>query len=239
MKAEDLLDQLGYANSKHFLRAGSPKLSRVPYYGHIFRHAEKHLPQRTGRSAEFLGVYNLSPQGISPSATPIPLLYVCRADTQEAANQVHRLVWCQDIVPFILVHTPNGIVFRSGFRFERSSAQSGGILAPLRAFNECQDLLESISSEQIDSGGFWQRWRPAVTPEKRVDWKLLDNLQRLDQRLSQMGLPRDTSHALIGKYVFLHYLRHRDILSNRKLASWGLGEEDVFGRTVTVKGLKC
>ena len=44
------------------------------------------------------------------------------------------------------------------------------------------------------------------------------------------GLEAEVSHALIGKYVFLHYLRDRGILSERKLEEWGLGEADVFGR---------
>lgn len=38
------------------------------------------------------------------------------------------------------------------------------------------------------------------------------------------------SHAIIGKFVYLRYLRDRGILSDERLAQWGLKYEDIFGR---------
>ncbi|MBC8459851.1 MAG: N-6 DNA methylase, partial [Deltaproteobacteria bacterium] len=43
---------------------------------------------------------------------------------------------------------------------------------------------------------------------------------------------------LIGKYVYLHYLRDRDILSDRKFERWGLNSNDVFGRSASLDGLQ-
>jgi len=60
---------------------------------------------------------------------------------------------------------------------------------------------------------------------------LLSSLDRLDQRLLGDGIQsRLLAHALIGKFVYLHYLRARDILSDRKLAEWGLDPDDVLSR---------
>ena len=71
-----------------------------------------------------------------------------------------------------------------------------------------------------------------------MDWTLLKNLQTLDEWLRANGLQPEVSHSLIGKYVYLHYLRDRDILSDRKLEAWKIAKESVFGRNATLKGLQ-
>lgn len=43
-------------------------------------------------------------------------------------------------------------------------------------------------------------------------------------------LPKASAHALIGRYVYLRYLKDRNILSERKLARWNIKEDDVFSR---------
>ena len=50
---------------------------------------------------------------------------------------------------------------------------------------------------------------------------------KLDKWLvKEEGLKQHVAHALIGKYVFLHYLRDRDILSARKLEGWKVERVD-------------
>ena len=51
-------------------------------------------------------------------------------------------------------------------------------------------------------------------------------------------MQREQSHAIIGKYVYLHYLRDRDILSQKKLDKWGVEKSSVFGRTATVEAVR-
>ena len=51
-------------------------------------------------------------------------------------------------------------------------------------------------------------------------------------------ITRTNSHALIGKYVYLRYLRDRNILSDRKLKQWNIDLSSVFGRTATVSGFE-
>ena len=109
----------------------------------------------------------------------------------------------------------------------------------LKAFNRVSEIVEGFHAEVIDSGKLWKEWGLKVTPETRVEWKLLDNLQGLDRWLQGDGdLGREASHALIGKYVYLHYLRDRGILSQRKLSGWGIAEQDVFGRTAKLPKLE-
>ena len=45
-------------------------------------------------------------------------------------------------------------------------------------------------------------------------------------------------HALIGKYVYIWYLRQRDILSDRRLAGWKIDSDDVFTGKATLSTFK-
>lgn len=239
MEAEKLLQKLGYAESDSFLRAGTAAFRAAAEYGHIYRHAERGFPEQLGKQCEILGVYSLTDRMVSANGGSVPLVYVCRADGTENASRIHRLVWNQDIVPFVLVHTPRGLILHSGFHYERQPTGEGACaLRPLARFDEVDDLLRDFSADSIDSGEVWQNWRGRVDPSKRVDWKLLGNLKKLGERLRNAELNRETSHALIGKFVFLHYLRDRGILSERKLKNWGLEGTEVFGHSATLRGVR-
>jgi hypothetical protein len=206
-------------------------MESVPGYGHIFRHAAAHCGLQ--------GVYTLRPSAEVDAEPVVPVVYVCDAQTDEEAARIHRLVWNQDIVPFLLIQTPAEIRLYSGFRYHsRHDEPVRGVLQVLRDTNELLELSKSFHADAIDEAVIWRRWGKEVRLEGRVDWRLLENLQRLDQWLQKKGLVRDTSHALIGKYVYLRYLKDRDILSQRKLEGWGITDEEVFGRTATLTGVE-
>ncbi|MEJ7590803.1 MAG: N-6 DNA methylase, partial [Planctomycetaceae bacterium] len=153
-----------------------------------------------------------------------------------AADEIHRLVWNQDIVPFLIVYTPVGVKFYSGFEYAEGGT---GHLSKLLSFNEASRLAKQFHADEINSGRLWSAWSKRIKPKCRVNWKLLDNLKNLDVYLQQAcELSANVSHALIGKYVYLNYLRDRGILSDRKLESWGVSERDIFGASASVAKLK-
>ena len=227
----DLLAELGYRDSPRFLRRRQKSFETARDFGHIFRRARQSLALQ--------GVYTLRP-ATDASAAVVPVVYVCKADSEQAADEVHRLAWNQNVVPFLIVHTPIGIKLYSGFQRDRLiGGKAAGVLQPLTDFNGISKLVEDFHADSIDSGQLWRRRGQDVTPQYRVDWKLLDNLQTLDRWLCSNGLKRETSHALIGKYVYLHYLRDRDILSTKKLAKFGVDRSSVFGHQATIDGLQA
>lgn len=231
MRLAELLDGLGYSRSRCFLRPGQEQFDTALDYGHVFRRAA------TGRCL-LRGVYVLRDDRSGAASPLVPLVYVCEAADEAEANQVHRYVWNQDIVPFLFVNTPECVRLYSGFRYRNVKRDSErGVLQVLSDFNEASEVAEGFHADAIDSGEIWRRWGPRVTPQDRVDWRLLDNLEQLDRWLRETGgLDPRACHALIGKYVYLHYLRDREILSPQKLAGWGLRREEVFGRSATLKG---
>jgi hypothetical protein len=111
MRRADLLKRLGYDRSPNFLRAGKGELETALAYGHIFRRAVEKRGLR--------GVYTLRPPNGSGAMPVAPIVYVCEAENDDEADLTHRLVWNQDVVPFLIVQTPHSVRLYSGFRHQR------------------------------------------------------------------------------------------------------------------------
>jgi hypothetical protein len=236
MQSGDLLKDLAFDESTTFLQAGQEAFETAPAYGHIFRRAaQKRRSEEPGPGV--IGVYTLRSQKATANTPSVPILYVCRADSVATADRAHQLTWNQDVVPFVIVECPDAYRLYSGFEYERRPERRAKNL--LRTFNTATELAEAgFHADEIDDGTLWRNWGREVRPEARVDWTLLENLQTLDEWLQKEGLRAEASHALIGKYVYLHYLRDRDILSDRKFAAWEIDKASVFGRHATLEGLR-
>ncbi len=227
---EDLLFTLGYEGSPCFLRRGDGRFETELGCGHIFRRAEDSLNPKSPRwRAE--GVY-----GIRESTDDLgrftPIVYVCTAIDEEAASELHRLLWNQDVAPYVIVHSAKGTSVYSGFRYDGSAktSEGRGIIAALEDYNDAESIVRLFHRREIDEGRLWHHPRLRVETSHRVYHRLLSSLRELDRKLQSDGLSADVSHALIGKYVYLQYLRDRGILSDERLAKWGLEESEVFGR---------
>ena len=92
----NLIEDLGYGDSPNFLTGGA--LARVPSHAHVFRRAQ--------RNCGLAGVYSLRQNTSDLSASLTPVVYVCEAESDDAAQAIHRHVWNQDVVPFVIVRTP-------------------------------------------------------------------------------------------------------------------------------------
>jgi hypothetical protein len=233
MELPAVLDLLGYSDSGNFFRRGTAAFERMPDFGHILREA--------GRQCHLQGVYTLKPFTDEGSDTKTPVVYVCSANDNATADKIHRLVWNQDIVPFLIVHTPAGLRLYSGFqRNDDSTANQAGLLESLVEFNHIHDQLAEFHADAIDSGELWRKRSDDVRPNARVYWKLLDNLKELAKKFRKTyEAPKSVVHNLIGKYIYLHYLRGRDFLSPRRLEKWDIDPDTVFGRTATFAGLRA
>ncbi len=233
MPVGNLLNELGYADSPNFLKG--VRLGETAGYSHIFRRAES--------TCSLQGVYSLAGEKAGTESNRVPLVYVCDAKNEDDAPLIHRRVWNQNIVPFLLVQTPSDVRLYSGFQYERAAAETlgeaTGLLPAITAFNEIASKLADFRSEAIDDGTLWKTWESRIDPQKRVDWRLLANLERLGKWLRKHGLSKPVVHGLIGKYVYLRYLRDRDILSDRKFGEWGLEVGTVFGRGATLQGFRA
>ncbi|TET07947.1 SAM-dependent methyltransferase, partial [Candidatus Aerophobetes bacterium] len=91
--------------------------------------------------------------------------------------------------------------------------------------------LSALKSESIDSGDIWKQRK--ISTDKRVDRHLLGNLKKLSEVLTDENrdykLPIKHAHTLIGKYIYLKYLRDRDILSDERFEKAKINVDDIFG----------
>jgi methylase of polypeptide subunit release factors len=234
MAVGDLLRALGYDGSPNFLQGKD--LVGVPGYSYVFR--------RAASTCQLRGVYTLNEKSGTTGSTVIPLIYVCEAADEAGARDIHQRVWNQNVAPFVIVQTANLVRLYSGFQYARPAegqqeSTREGVLRAAIAFNQVSEQLADFRSEAIDDGTLWRQWEAWIKPEKRVDWQLLENLERLGSWLRGNHLHKETALALIGKYVYLRYLRDRDILSDHKFEEWGLSPASVFGRKATLAGLRA
>ena len=234
MTVDQLIQSLGYEGSPHFLRRGDPAFETEPSFGHVFRRSGDR--DDISKRWRLAGVYGLRDQHAEASRF-VPIVYVCEADDSVAAQQLHRLVWNQDTVPYVVSLEPKGVRVYSGFQFNPQGENDAqrGVLAALTDFERIDTIIRLFSAGAIDSGAIWKQERLQVDTTRRVYHRLLDDLNKLDRWLRITGkLSRDVSHALIGKYVYLRYLRDRGILSDERLTGlWGIAEGDVFSRSAT------
>ena len=227
MSAESAIAALGFDKSPNFLRPGEFEWGKVGAFAHSLRKAGAKLSLR--------GAYTLK----SPGGA-IPLVYVCEVPDENEVRNIHRQVWNQDIVPCLVLSSPHGVRVYSGFDYGGLNTQNErGLLEPLVKESEIATKLGTFSAAAIDSGSTWNTLASRVSPETRLNVRLLGNLEKLDRLLqNEQGLPRAASHALIGKYVYLHYLRDRGILSEKKLSRWGIDPSEIFGPKATLDGLQ-
>ena len=231
MELAKLLDKLGYAESKNYLRQDKGDFNGVVDYGHLFRRAARD-------PCHLRGVYALR----ESRKVSIPLVYVCEAESEADAEEVHRLVWNQDTVPFLIINSPETVRVYPGFCRGHAHRKERAVETVLEVFDgtDLNRIAQTLHADAVDSGRTWTEWGQHIRPEHKVDWRLLGNLKGLDTWLKEEGgLAPKFSHALIGKYVYLHYLRDRGILSPRKLDKWDIPEKAVFGRGATVEGLRA
>lgn len=225
MILEDVLVALQYTGSPNYLSGDA--LRHDPNFGHILRKAQV--------ACELQGVYTLRGSAYDAHQSDVPVIYVCRANSEQQAREIHRSVWNQNVVPFLVVVSPRWVRLYPGFRYEASEDLNAAAIRATDDLRQVATALAPLRAGAVDSGDLWKQWGAQVSPESRVDWQLLDNLRTLDDRIFDSGVKdRGLSHAMIGKFVYLRYLRQRNILSDVKLGEWGISYDDALGQDVRI-----
>lgn len=231
LNLEQLLDELGYAQSPNYRSTSEP--SQEPSTEHLFRAARK-----AGVQGTYL--FQTSPPD-QKTLPPRPAVYVAEAKTRDEAREIHRRLWNLGNAPFLIILLPNEIRVYTGFNFSSRNKEQGlvkeieGIVD--LTFENIRDQIIDFKAGSIDSGKLWEAQSKNITPEKGVHTHLLNNLRKLEEQLKDRGLSLQVSHALIGKYVYIRFLRDRGILSEEWLEENNINLDTVLGRSATLAGL--
>ena len=228
IELNELLEKLGYNESSHYRHTDGPLDLET---AHLFRAA---------RDAGVNGVYvfEVSPSSTNRLLAPRPAVYVAKAHSEEVAREIHRSLWNLGYAPFLIILLPNQIRIYTGFSYSEESKEQG-LLDKAEKLEQLVELLNDFKASSIDTGFIWKsKYSKALDQDQRVDKRLLQNLEQLGKALEDEKLPAEVSHALIGKYVYLSYLRSRNILTDEWMKKQGIELEKVFSSDATVFGLR-
>ena len=160
-----------------------------------------------------VGVFAIEHGGTS--ASMVPVVYVATATDDDNALEVHRAIWTQGVVPFLLIVTPDGAWSCDGFappsadlsrRFiEASRLTSSSVSSSASEIAHLTSLALRVSLSRPG--------RPASNG-RRVDERLLSNLRGLVRDITGTdtagaSLPAAAANALIGRLLFMRFLRDR------------------------------
>ena len=241
MNFRELLATLEYDQSSYYRNSAA---QFEPETAHLFRAARK---------AGVDGVYVFQTSSETDSnltkLAARPVVFLAKANTDVEANQIHRRLWNLRYAPFLIVLLPHQIRIYTGFNYSADPSKAMGLLQeqPLDRLTEIRDLLSNFSASAIDSGQIWNtRYAKTFDPKQQVDTRLLANLRTLSTALNKSLKEKITDdvkrleivHSLIGKYIYIRYLRDRNIISDEWLAENELDLTYILGRAATTKELQ-
>lgn len=227
VSSNDLLQELGYSGSPGWCAADAVASAQA---------RSLHLSS----DHRIIGAYTIqaSPES-DPILPPLPVVYVAEAQTEKEARDIHHKLWNVGKAPFLLVILPGQVRAYTGFNYDKDNNEAGSISSvPVSTLETIRQGLAGFAAYQIDSGQIWKAYSAELTPEKRVDQHLLRDLQQLgDILVKERGISHATTHALIGKYIYIRYLWDRKILSQQWLADQEIDFTRVLGRNATAAEL--
>src|SRR4051812_6614345 len=134
--------QLGYTGSSGFFDAG--RFDALPH--NELRYGCRKAKETSGLQ----GVYLIRD---SEGRNNIPILFVCRAETEKEARDFHRNVWNLNLVPYVVIETPTRIRVYQGFCYDAENKQDLAFVdAAINDIAEILDRLEAFCAESIDAG---------------------------------------------------------------------------------------
>lgn len=231
MNLKSLLDALGYRQSPFYRESGDT--ADLPM-AHLLRDAQR---------AQVSGTYFIRTMGgVEGARRDRPAVHVAEATTPEGARAIHRHLWNQGTTPFLLVFLPGQVRVYTPFAYDQSNERVGQVEQPIDTGLGLRDVAERLSflrADSIDSGDLWRKKGSYLTNETRVDRTLIRTLRSLSAQLvTQHHLNRDVAHALLGRFVYLYYLRERDILSDQWLDAVDVNPENVFSSNVRLNAFR-
>lgn len=171
--------------------------------------------------------------GQHPTSIAAPLVYIATATDRADAQTIHRKVWSQGLVPFLLVLTPSELIVCDGFRYSREDWNQN-----VSAFNWTElpsnviaqrdpsknVTLSQLAATKLRSSLFWREH--AIDVSGRVDQQLLNGLDGLSWSLMQgdccsKKLKYKAANSLIGKLLYVFFLSDRGVINQNWLEERG------------------
>jgi len=230
----DVINKLNYAQSPYY-RCSEKDFE--PETAHLYRTANN-----LSGYGNLDGIYVFRTSSYSGQGrlAAQPAVFVVSANSTDHAQEIHRRLWNLGSTPFIIIVLPNQLRIYTGFTYS-SASETEGLLDTIEIdrIQQISALLADLSAEAIDSGQIWKsHYAQQLSSNQRVDSTLLKNLDQLGNTLKKYGLNQETAHALIGKYVYIRYLRDREILTDNWLQEHSVEPDQIFSQDADIDSLQ-
>lgn len=122
----------------------------------------------------------------------------------ESISDVHKKCWNFNRTPVIFISTPVELKIYNGFSFDIKKERLYELTS--------KKNLEKFSYNNIVSGELWRDYQKDLDKTKRLDFKLLQNIEQARTILiKEQNLPSLTANRLLGRLIFTRYLIDRKI----------------------------
>ncbi|MBU1752912.1 hypothetical protein KKG56_03510 [bacterium] len=134
---------------------------------------------------------------------PIVLFY----DSPKDRETIFKAIWNFNESPIVIINEPNTVEIFNGLSY----LKEGKILEKLGDGSN----LGLFSYFELVTGKTWEEYRNKFEYQKRVDYKLLKNIQSAREVLiDKYKIDNFIANALIGKCIFVRYLIDRKVRIN-------------------------
>jgi len=119
--------------------------------------------------------------------------------------EIHKWCWNANSSPLIVIHEGNQIKVYNGFSFDKKEKL-------LNLLAEGEEELEHFNYLNLVSGKFLETYGRSFEETKRVDYKLLENIEAArDILIDEHRLESPVVNSLIGRLLFARYLIDRKV----------------------------
>ncbi len=221
-----LAELLGYNGDAGFIVADS--FSSLPNHKHALRVAKNDMATHAAFGLWTGGNGSLAASG---HARFTPLVFLASVESEAQARKVHRSVWSQGLVPYLLIVSTDTVWLCQGFDY---SATDWSARVKEFDLSELQDQdqlslikskLKPISANTLRSSLAWRD--EARLADEFVDERLLQSLAELSIMFSTGETEDDAvspaaTNALIARLLYFYFLVDRKFITEERLQSWGL-----------------
>ena len=187
------------------------------------QHPYSHFMRRAWESMNLSGIFCVDRK---------PTIYfkeLNRIDSK-VIRKIHRQLWNQGLATLLVIVSPEEVQIYSGLAYPaREQDDVSGDHRLVEVLNRTADALELRRLIQtVETGQIYRDHQPSFKAERSVDHYLLENLRMARDLLhdSGEGLDYRTVHALLGRIIFISYLRDRDIINGTQFDSAGANGVD-------------
>jgi type I restriction-modification system DNA methylase subunit len=163
--------------------------------------------------------------GEGASAISAPLVYIATATDRTTAQNIHRQVWSQGLVPFLIISTPDEVLICKGFSYTKDRWDQSvdsidwasiSLTNTSSSTNSVISPLFGLRASRLRSSLFWREH--AIDVSGRVDQVILAGLSTLSQNLIYDAdvakrLDHVCANGLIGKMLYLYFLVDRGAIT--------------------------